>query len=128
MAASAVAPIFTGGRLKANVDQAKAAYSESVSQYVKTVLVAYQDVEDQLAALHYLARQFDAENSAVADAKRAEEIASNRYNAGLVTYLDVVYAEQTLLSNQEISTQVQGQRMAATVALIRALGGTWQNS
>jgi multidrug efflux system outer membrane protein len=128
IAASAVAPIFTGGRLKANVDQAKAAYGQSVSQYVKTVLVAYQDVEDQLAALHYLARQFDAENNAVADAKRAEEIANNRYNAGLVSYLDVVYAEQTLLSNQEISTQVQGQRMATTVALIRALGGTWQNS
>ena len=128
LAASAVAPIFSGGRLKANVDQANAAYRESVSQYVKTVFVAYQDVEDQLAALHYLSRQFDAENNAVADARRAEEIASNRYGAGLVSYLDVVYAEQTLLSNQEISTQVQGQRMVATVALIRALGGTWQNS
>jgi outer membrane protein, multidrug efflux system len=127
LATSAVAPIFTGGRLKANVDQAQASYRQSVSQYEKTVLVAYQDVEDQLAALHYLSRQFDAENNAVADAMRAEEIANNRYNAGLVSYLDVVYAQQTLLSNQEISTQVQGQRMAATVALIRALGGSWNN-
>src|SRR6266478_4669997 len=127
MAASAVAPVFTGGRLKANVDQAQAAYRQSVSQYEKTVLVAYQDVEDQLAALHYLSRQFDAENNAVADAKRAEEIANNRYNTGLVSYLDVVFAEQTLLANQEISTQVQGQRMMTTVALIRALGGSWNN-
>jgi multidrug efflux system outer membrane protein len=127
MAASAVAPIFTGGRLKAGVDQAQAAYRQSVSQYEKTVLVAYQDVEDQLAALHYLSRQFDAESNAVADAKRAEEIASNRYNTGLVSYLDVVYAQQTLLSNEEISTQVQGQRMMTTVALIRALGGSWNN-
>jgi multidrug efflux system outer membrane protein len=127
LATSAVAPIFTGGRLKANVDQAQASYRQSVSQYEKTILVAYQDVEDQLAALHYLSRQFDAENNAVADATRAEEIANNRYNAGLVSYLDVVYAQQTLLSNQEISTQVQGQRMAATVALIRALGGSWNN-
>ncbi|WP_064742698.1 efflux transporter outer membrane subunit [Edaphobacter aggregans] len=125
MAASAVAPIFTGGRLKANVDQAQASYRESVGQYEKTVLTAYQDVEDQLAALHYLSRQFDAENNAVADAKRAEEIANNRYNTGLVSYLDVVFAQQTLLSNQEISTQVQGQRLVATVALIRALGGSW---
>jgi multidrug efflux system outer membrane protein len=108
IAASAVAPIFTGGRLKANVDQAQAAYRQSVAQYEKTVLVAYQDVEDQLAALHYLSRQFDAESNAVADARRAEEIASNRYNTGLVSYLDVVFAQQTLLANEEISTQVQG--------------------
>jgi multidrug efflux system outer membrane protein len=127
MATSAVAPIFTGGRLKANVDQAQAFYRQSVAQYEKSVLIAYQDVEDQLAALHYLSNQFDAENSAVADAKRAEEIASNRYNTGLVSYLDVVFAEQTLLANQEISTQVQGQRMMTTVALIRALGGSWNN-
>jgi len=127
MAASAVAPVFTGGRLKANVDQAQAFYRQSVAQYEKTVLVAYQDVEDQLAALHYLSNQFDAESSAVADAKRAEEIASNRYNTGLVSYLDVVFAEQTLLANQEISMQVQGQRMMTTVALIRALGGSWNN-
>jgi outer membrane protein, multidrug efflux system len=127
MAASAVTPIFTGGRLKANVDQAQASYRQSVAQYEKSVLVAYQDVEDQLAALHYLSNQFDAESSAVDDAKRAEEIANNRYNTGLVSYLDVVFAEQTLLANQEISTQVQGQRMMTTVALIRALGGSWNN-
>src|SRR6266851_1866021 len=127
LATSAVAPVFTGGRLKANVDQAQASYRQSVSQYEKTVLIAYQEVEDQLAALHYLSRQFDAENNAVTDAMRAEEIANNRYKAGLVSYLDVVFAQQTLLSNQEISTQVQGQRMTATVALIRALGGSWNN-
>jgi multidrug efflux system outer membrane protein len=124
---SAVAPIFTGGLLKANVDQAQASYRQSVSQYEKTVLVAYQDVEDQLAALHYLSRQFEDENNAVADALRAEEIANNRYKAGLVSYLDVVYAQQTLLSNQQTSTQVQGQRMEVTVALIRALGGSWRS-
>lgn len=71
--------------------------------------------------------QCDAESSAVADAKRAEEIANNRYNTGLVSYPDVVFAEQTLLANQEITTQVQGQRMMTTVALIRALGGSWNN-
>jgi multidrug efflux system outer membrane protein len=125
LASSAVAPIFTGGRLKANVDQAQASYRQSVLQYEKTVLISYQEVEDQLASLHYLSRQFESESNAVADATRAEEIASNRYNTGLVSYLDVVYAQQTLLSNQEVRTQVQGQRMIATIALIRALGGSW---
>jgi multidrug efflux system outer membrane protein len=125
LASSAVAPIFTGGRLKANVDQAQASYRQSVLQYEKTVLISYQEVEDQLASLHYLSRQFESESNAVADATRAEEIANNRYNTGLVSYLDVVYAQQTLLSNQEVRTQVQGQRMIATIALIRALGGSW---
>jgi outer membrane protein, multidrug efflux system len=125
LAGSAVAPIFTGGRLKANVDQAQASYRQSVLQYEKTVLISYQEVEDQLAALHYLSRQFDAESNAVADATRAEEIASNRYNTGLVSYLDVVFAQQTLLSDEQIRTQVQGQRMVATIGLIQSLGGSW---
>jgi multidrug efflux system outer membrane protein len=125
LASSAVAPIFTGGRRKADIDQAEALYRQSVDQYEKTVLVSYQQVEDQLAALHYLLRQSGAENNAVADAQRAEEIASNRYKAGLVSYLDVVFAQQSLLSNEVISTQVQAQRLTATVGLIQALGGSW---
>jgi outer membrane protein, multidrug efflux system len=125
---SAVAPIFTGGRLKANVDQAQAMYRQSVLQYEKSVLVAYGDVEDQLAAIHYLARQSQAEASAVADAKRAADIALNRYQAGLVSYLDVVVAQQTLLTNEQTATQVNGAQAVATVALIRAMGGGWQKS
>jgi multidrug efflux system outer membrane protein len=125
---SAVAPIFTGGRLRANVDQAQATYRQSVLQYEKTVLVAYGDVEDQLAAIHYLARQSQAEASAVADAKRASEIALHQYQAGLVSYLDVVVAQQTLLTNEQAATQVNGAQAVSTVALIRALGGGWKTS
>jgi multidrug efflux system outer membrane protein len=122
---SAVAPLFTGGRLRANVDQAQAAYRGAVLQYEKSVLVAYGDVEDQLAAIHYLARQSQAEVSAVADAKRAAQIAENQYQAGLVSYLDVVVAQQTLLTNEQTATQVNGAQAVSTVALIRALGGAW---
>jgi multidrug efflux system outer membrane protein len=125
VASSTVAPLFTGGRRKADINQAEALYRQSVYQYEKTVLISYQEVEDQLAALHYLLRQSGAENNAVADAQRAEEIASNRYKAGLVSYLDVVFAQQSLLSNEVISTQVQAQRLTATVGLIQALGGSW---
>jgi outer membrane protein, multidrug efflux system len=123
---SAVAPIFTGGRLRANVDQAQAVYRQSVLQYEKSVLVAYGDVEDQLAAIHYLDRQSQAEVSAVADAKRAAGIALNQYQAGLVSYLDVVIAQQTLLTNEQAETQVNGAQAVSTVALIRALGGGWK--
>jgi multidrug efflux system outer membrane protein len=125
---SAVAPIFTGGRLRANVDQAQAGYRQSVLQYEKTVLVAYGDVEDQLTAIHYLARQSQAETSAVADAKRAADIALHQYQAGLVSYLDVVVAQQTLLTNEQTATQVNGAEAVSTVALIRALGGSWKTS
>ncbi len=68
LATSAVAPIFTGGRLRAGVDQAQASYRQSLAQYEKTVLVSYQEVEDQLAALHYLANQSRFEADAVEDA------------------------------------------------------------
>ena len=125
LGAAALTPVFNGGRIRADVDQAKAAYRGSLAQYEKTVLTAYQDVEDQLAALRILSGEAQSENDAVDDAKRAEEIAMNRYKAGLVGYLDVVFAQNTLLSNQRVATQISGQRMVATVVLVKALGGGW---
>jgi len=122
---AAITPVFNRGRIRANVDQARAKYRESLAQYVKTVLTAYQEVEDQLAALRILSGEAQSENDAVDDAKRAEEIAMNRYKAGLVGYLDVVFAETTLLSNERVATQISGQRMVATVVLVKALGGGW---
>jgi multidrug efflux system outer membrane protein len=125
LGASAVAPIFNGGRLRAGVEQAQALYRESLAQYEKTVLVAYQEVEDQLAALHYLKSESQAEASAVSDARRTEEIALQRYKAGLVGYLDVVYAQQAVLTNELTEAQISGQQLAASVVLIKALGGGW---
>jgi multidrug efflux system outer membrane protein len=125
LAASALTPVFNGGRIRADVDQAKARYRESLGQYVKTVLTAYQEVEDQLAALRILSGEAQSQSDAVDAAKRAEEIAMNRYKAGLVGYLDVVFAQTTLLSNQRVATQISGQRMVATVVLVKALGGGW---
>jgi outer membrane protein, multidrug efflux system len=125
LGAAALTPVFNGGRIRADVDQARAKYRESLAQYAKTVLTSYQEVEDQLAALRILSGEAQSENDAVDDAKRAEEIAMNRYKAGLVGYLDVVFAETTLLSNERVATQISGQRMVATVVLVKALGGGW---
>jgi outer membrane protein, multidrug efflux system len=122
---AALTPVFNRGRIRADVDQARAAYRGSLAQYEKTVLIAYQEVEDQLAALRILSGEAQSENDAVDDARRAEEIAMNRYKAGLVGYLDVVFAQTTLLSNQRVATQINGQRMVATVVLVKALGGGW---
>ncbi len=125
LAASAVAPIFTGGRLKAGVEQAQAGYRGSLAQYEKTVLTAYQEVEDQLAALHYLESESQSEASAVSDARQAEQVALQRYRAGLVSYLDVVFAQESVLTNERTAAQISGQQLVASVVLIKALGGGW---
>jgi multidrug efflux system outer membrane protein len=122
---SAAAPIFTGGRLRAGVDQAQAAFKESLAQYEKTVLVSYQEVEDQLSALRYLSDQSRLQALAVDDARRAEQIAMQRYKTGLVSYLDVVIAQESVLTNERVASQIAGQRMTASVVLIKALGGGW---
>ncbi|MCU1335931.1 MAG: efflux system, outer rane lipoprotein NodT family [Bryobacterales bacterium] len=125
LGASALTPVFTGGRVKSGVDQAGAVYRQSLAQYQKTVLTAYQEVEDQLAALRILAGEAQSTADAVADAQQTEAIALNRYKSGLVSYLDVVFAQTALLANQRTATQIGGQRIVATVVLIKALGGGW---
>jgi multidrug efflux system outer membrane protein len=124
-AASAITPLFTGGRTKAGVDQAWAVYRQTLAQYQKSVLIAYQEVEDQLAALRILAGEAQSTADAVTTAQQAETIALNRFRNGLVSYLDVVYAQTALLANQRTATQIGGQRMVATVVLVKALGGGW---
>jgi multidrug efflux system outer membrane protein len=125
LGAAALAPLFNGGRIRADVDQARAAYRGSLAQYGKTVLTAYQEVEDQLAALRVLSGEARSEADAVADAGQAQQIALNRYTAGLVGYIDVLNAQTALLSTQRTAVQISGQRMVATVALVKALGGGW---
>jgi multidrug efflux system outer membrane protein len=122
LGASAVMP---GGRTKAGVDQAWAVYRQSLAQYQKTVLTAYQEVEDQLAALRILAGEAQSTADAVTTAQQAETIALNRYRNGLVSYLDVIYSQMAFLANQRTATQIVGQRMVATVLLIKAMAGGW---
>src|SRR6266849_497462 len=106
LGASALTPLFTGGRVRAGVDQAWAVYRQSLAQYQKTVLVAYQEVEDQLAALRILNGEAQSTADAVTNAQQAETIALNRYRSGLVSYLDVIYAQTALLANQRTATQI----------------------
>lgn len=128
LAANAVAPVFTAGRLHAGVQQAEATYQGSLAQYEKAVLTSYKEVEDQLTALQYLATQSQLQGVAVTDAVRSEQLATDRFKAGLVSYLDVVTAQQAVLFNERAATQLSGQRMLATVVLIKALGGGWMRS
>lgn len=121
-------PVVNGGRNRANLAVQRHTYDETVANYRQTVLVAFQQVEDGLSGLSQLTQAEATQNEAVAAAQRALEIANNRYVGGVTTYLDVITAQGTLLTNQRLSTQLQGQQMVTEVALIKALGGGWDAS
>ena len=118
-------PLFTGGFNRANLAAAHAAYDATVANYRSTVLNAFGEVEDELAAQRLLGEEWNAENESVTSAQKALEIANNRYKAGLVTYLDVVTEQTQALSVEQTAVQLQGERLTATVNLIKALGAGW---
>ncbi len=119
-------PLFTGGLNRAQLAAARAAYNETVADYRQTVLNAFGEVEDELAAQHLLAGEWNSENEAVIAARHTLEIANNRYKAGLVTYLDVATAQTEALNQERSAVQLQGARLTASVNLIKALGCGWQ--
>ena len=116
-------PLFQGGQLSANLRQAKAAYEETVARYRQTVLTAFADVENNLAAEYLLANQYEQLAAASKAARKQLEIANNRYDAGLVTYLEVATAQNTTLGIDRSATRLRSQQLVAAVALIKALGG-----
>ena len=118
-------PIFNGGRNRSNLALTRAAYDESVANYRESVLVAFQQVEDGLSGLALLNQAAKTQQAAVTDSRRALDIANNRYVGGVTTYLDVITAQSTLLSNERLATQLLGQQMVTSVYLVKALGGAW---
>jgi NodT family efflux transporter outer membrane factor (OMF) lipoprotein len=123
---SATLPIFDAGQRNAAVDQARAAFDEAAADYRQSVLDAFRDVEDNLAALRQLELESRTQDAAVAASGRALYQAQQRYTGGLVTYLEVVTAQNTALQAQLTAADIAGRRMTASVALIKALGGGWQ--
>jgi NodT family efflux transporter outer membrane factor (OMF) lipoprotein len=121
-------PLFEGGRLHAQTDRAKAVYQEQVANYRNTVLTAYRDVEDNLVGLRQLERESETQGAAVEDSGLALEKALERYQAGLVTYLEVSSTETSSLQAQLAQINIQNRRLMASVLLIKALGGGWDRS
>jgi NodT family efflux transporter outer membrane factor (OMF) lipoprotein len=117
--------LFDGGARRAAKAQAVASYDEMVGAYRQTVLAAFQDVEDNLAAEHLLAEEAERQTAAVTAAQRSVEISLNQYRAGLVSYLQVAVQQTALLNNQRAAVSLTGRRFAAAVQLVRALGGGW---
>lgn len=125
LGADALQPILQGGRNRANLAAARAAYDQSVANYRQAVLTAFQQAEDGISNLSTLAQALSTQAAAVEDARRALAIANNRYVGGVTTYLDVITAQTTLLSSQRLETQLLGQQMVSAVYLVKALGGGW---
>jgi len=118
-------PIFAGGRNRANYNRSKSAFEESVANYRQRILVAFGEVENSLAGIRHLGDQAAAQQRAVTSARRAAELAGDRYRAGIVSYLEVVDASREALQAERSRAQLTGQRLALSVQLVKALGGGW---
>lgn len=118
-------PIFDGGRREAGVQRAAAELDGALASYREQVLVAFKDVEDELAALRLLAEQAEAQGRAVDAARRATVLSEHRYRNGLVSQLDLLDARRSELRNRREALQVRAAQYQATVGLVRALGGSW---
>jgi NodT family efflux transporter outer membrane factor (OMF) lipoprotein len=128
LGAQATELLFDAGQRHALTDQARHDYEAEAAAYRTSVFAAFQDVEDQLAALDVLARESVAEQEAVASAQHSFDISSQRYKGGVTSYLEVLTAEQTLLQNQQTAVSLQTRQFVASVGLIRSLGGGWDTA
>lgn len=117
--------VFDGGLHSAEIEAARATFDQSVASYRQTVLTAFQQVEDNLAALRIYARQAKVEGEAVKAAQEEVDILLNQYQAGTIAFTAVVVAEAMLLNNQESDLTIRQNRYLASVSLIEALGGGW---
>ena len=120
--------LFDAGLRRATVTQFVALYNADVAGYRQTVLTAFQQVEDSLAAVRILSKQIQQQIQAEQSAERYLELAKARYYTGVDTYLNVLVAQTTLLSDQETLASLRTQAMTASVQLIEALGGGWDRS
>ncbi|HEX2720150.1 MAG TPA: efflux transporter outer membrane subunit [Candidatus Deferrimicrobium sp.] len=120
--------LFDGGLRRAQTAQARAAYDAEVAAYRQTVLTGFQEVEDSLVALRVLEEEAQVQEEALAAARQTVEIVTNQYKAGTVSYLNVIVAQTTALSNEQAALNILGRRLAASVSLVKALGGGWDAS
>jgi len=126
LGASLIGTVFDGGQRKAATEQAVANYDAAVAFYRQSVLTAFQDVEDNLAAQHMLGEESALQAKATTAAERSLVLAINRYQGGITTYLEVVTAQSAALASESTAVQLATRRMTASVNLIKALGGGWR--
>jgi NodT family efflux transporter outer membrane factor (OMF) lipoprotein len=123
-----VETLFDAGRRRAQVQLSEAAYDAAIANYRQTALTAFQEVEDNLAALRVLEQEQAKQHEATVAAENSLQLALNRYKGGLVTYLEVITAQSIALTNQRTEVDLLRRRMDASVQLIKAVGGGWDSS
>jgi NodT family efflux transporter outer membrane factor (OMF) lipoprotein len=123
-----VQTLFDGGRRRAVSESARANYDATVATYRQTSLTAFQEVEDNVAALRILENETQQQEEAVASSKDSLQLFTNRYKGGVDTYLQVITAQTTELANERNAIDIQRRRLDASVLLIKALGGGWNVS
>ena len=119
-------PVFDGGRREAGIQSARAQFDASLASYREQLLVAFRDVEDELASLRLLGEQAEAQARAIESSRRATALSDSRYRNGLVSQLDLLDARRSELASRRAGIQVRSAQYQATVGLIRALGGGWE--
>jgi len=122
------ATLFDGGARRAQSDQAIAGFDASVAAYKQTVLTGFQEVEDNLAALRILEQEAAVQDETVKSARLAVELILNQYKSGLVNYTSVATVQATALSAERSALDIQNRRLSASVLLIKALGGGWDQA
>jgi NodT family efflux transporter outer membrane factor (OMF) lipoprotein len=125
---AAAETLFDAGLRRATMEQFRAQYDQTVANYRQTVLTAFQQVEDNLASLRILSVEIQYQDTAVKSAEKSLAIAKDRYSLGIDPYLNVLTAQTSLLSNQEVAVNLRIQQMTASGGLIEALGGGWNAS
>jgi len=128
VAGSAVQTVVDGGRRRAVTQQARDNHDATVASYRENVLEAFQQVEDSLAALRIMEQESVAQDAAVKSARTSVDLSTTRYKGGATTYLEVLTAQSTALSNERTAADLVTQRMLASVQLIKALGGGWDKT
>ena len=119
-------PLIDGGRIRANFDFAQAGYGVTVANYRRVVLNAMQEAEDGIIGLAALERAHDQSRRSIESAQKVLDLVNTRYEGGVASPLEVIVAQQQLLNNQRLASQLVGQRLLTSVFLVKALGGDWQ--
>jgi NodT family efflux transporter outer membrane factor (OMF) lipoprotein len=125
---SAFETVLDGGRRRAVTQQARDNHEATVASYRENVLEAFQQVEDNLAALRLLDQELTTQQVAVASARRSVDLSTARYKRGITTYLEVLTAQSIALSDERTAADLMTRRMTASVQLIKALGGGWDRT
>jgi NodT family efflux transporter outer membrane factor (OMF) lipoprotein len=125
---SAVLTLFDVGRRRALTDEAKQNYLAAVATYRQTVLTAFEEVEDNLAALRILEQEAGVQAVAVDAAERSLALSNTRYDGGVTSYLEVITAQNAALADEVTAVNILGRRMASAVLLVQALGGGWDKA